>query len=79
MQRLFQKNRSHQSGLKTSVIFFPQPLFIAVIAGAYLSVGALSLIGNLIVILVLVVMKRTRTVTNIFISSVSAADLVSCH
>ncbi|CAI5455202.1 unnamed protein product [Caenorhabditis angaria] len=44
--------------------------------GAYGFVGALSLIGNLAVLLLVLLRKEMQTVTNIFISSVSAADLV---
>ncbi|CAD6185312.1 unnamed protein product [Caenorhabditis auriculariae] len=43
---------------------------------AYGFVGALSLIGNLAVLLIVACRKEMQTVTNIFISSVSAADLV---
>lgn len=47
-----------------------------VLIAAYGFVGALSLIGNLAVLLVVICRKEMQTVTNIFISSVSAADLV---
>ncbi|CAJ0955329.1 unnamed protein product, partial [Mesorhabditis belari] len=43
---------------------------------AYGVVGILSLFGNAIVLLMVVCRREMRTATNIFISSVSAADLV---
>uniref|UniRef100_A0A8R1DVE6 G_PROTEIN_RECEP_F1_2 domain-containing protein n=1 Tax=Caenorhabditis japonica TaxID=281687 RepID=A0A8R1DVE6_CAEJA len=46
------------------------------LAVAYGLVGALSLVGNLAVLLIVVCRREMQTVTNIFISSVSAADLV---
>ncbi|CAL2049053.1 unnamed protein product [Caenorhabditis brenneri] len=46
------------------------------LAVAYGLVGALSLVGNLAVLLIVICRREMQTVTNIFISSVSAADLV---
>ncbi|CAB3400249.1 unnamed protein product [Caenorhabditis bovis] len=46
------------------------------ITTAYGVVGAMSLIGNLAVLIIVMCRKEMQTVTNIFISSVSAADLV---
>ncbi|KAE9413213.1 hypothetical protein Angca_010069, partial [Angiostrongylus cantonensis] len=43
---------------------------------AYSSVGFTSLVGNLAVLTIVVCRKEMRTVTNIFISSVSTADLL---
>ncbi|CAJ0583073.1 unnamed protein product, partial [Mesorhabditis spiculigera] len=43
---------------------------------AYGVVGILSLVGNLVVVLIVICRREMRTATNIFISSVSVADLV---
>ncbi|GMT33040.1 hypothetical protein PFISCL1PPCAC_24337, partial [Pristionchus fissidentatus] len=56
-------------------IEIPLPLKLLLVS-VYFFVGVTSLIGNFLVLLVVFLRKQTRTVTNIFISSVSAADLV---
>lgn len=49
---------------------------LSVLIILYGSVGVASLVGNLCVVLVVLLRKEMQTVTNIFISSVSIADLV---
>ncbi|KAF8381865.1 npr-7 [Pristionchus pacificus] len=56
-------------------MYIPFPLKILLVS-AYFFVGVTSLIGNFLVLLVVILRRQTRTVTNLFISSVSAADLV---
>ncbi|KAK0401670.1 hypothetical protein QR680_015908 [Steinernema hermaphroditum] len=50
--------------------------FQATLFLSYSSVGVCSFIGNLLVMVVVLSKKELRTVTNLFISSVSAADLL---
>uniref|UniRef100_A0A1I7Z375 G_PROTEIN_RECEP_F1_2 domain-containing protein n=1 Tax=Steinernema glaseri TaxID=37863 RepID=A0A1I7Z375_9BILA len=66
-------SNEHQCSVPSLGISIP---FQATLFISYSSVGICSFIGNLLVLVVVLAKKELRTVTNLFISSVSAADLL---